>query len=90
MIDINEHFETSTMSDVAYHALKTFAENAENDLDISYLNEVNEELEKLKHWLLQLHYLYNKMSCENFFKLAQTLNYDAKALEQSFKVICRK
>ena len=35
MIDINEHFETSTMSDVAYHALKTFAEN---DLDISYLH----------------------------------------------------
>ena len=45
MIDINEQFETSTMSDVAYHALKTFAEN---DLDISYLNEVNQELENLK------------------------------------------
>lgn len=55
---INEHFDTSSMSDVAYHALITFAEI---DLDISYLNEVNEELEKLKHWLLQLHYLYNKM-----------------------------
>ena len=88
MIDINEHFETSTMSDVAYHALKTFAEN---DLDISYLNEVNQELENLKNWLLQLHYLYTKMSGENFFKLAQKLNYDdAKALEQSFRVICRK
>lgn len=87
MIDINEHFETSTMSDVAYHALKTFAEN---DLDISYLNEVNEELEKLKHWLLQLHYLYTKMSSENFFKLAQTLKYDPKALEQSFRIICRR
>ncbi|WP_180079330.1 hypothetical protein [Acinetobacter sp. YH12251] len=87
MIDINEHFETSTMSDVAYHALKTFAEN---DLDISYLNEVNQELENLKNWLLQLHYLYTKMSTDNFFKLAQKLNYDAKALEQSFRVICRK
>ena len=90
MIDINENFETSTMSDVAYHALKTFAENAENDLDISYLNEVNQELENLKNWLLQLHYLYKKMSGENFFKLAQTLKYDPKALEQSFRVICRK
>ena len=87
MININEHFDTSSMSDVAYHALITFAEI---DLDISYLNEVNQELENLKNWLLQLHYLYNKMSCENFFKLAQTLNYDAKALEQSFRVICRK
>ena len=44
MININEHFDTSSMSDVAYHALKTFAEN---DLDISYLNEVNQELKKL-------------------------------------------
>ncbi|MDQ9023355.1 hypothetical protein RFI02_19890 [Acinetobacter sichuanensis] len=87
MIDINEHFDTYGMSDVAYHALKTFAENG---LDISYLNEVNEELKKLKHWLLQLHYLYTKMSSENFFKLAQKLNYDAKALERSFHVICRR
>ena len=87
MIDINQEFETSSMTDVAYCALQTFAEAG---LDLFYLQEVNAELEKLKHWLLQLHYLYNKMSCENFFKLAQTLNYDAKALEQSFKVICRK
>ncbi len=87
MIDINEHFDTYGMSDVAYHALKTFAESG---LDISYLNEVNEELEKLKHWLLQLHYLYNKMSGENFFKLAQTLKYEPKSLEQSFHVICRR
>ena len=87
MIDINEHFETSTMSDVAYHALITFAEI---DLDISYLNEVNEELEKLKHWLLQLHYLYNKMSSENFFKLSKKLNYDAIKLDQAFRVISRK
>lgn len=87
MIDINEHFDTYGMSDVAYHALKTFAESG---LDISYLNEVNEELGNLKHWLLQLHYLYTKMSGENFFKLAQTLKYDPKALEQSFRIICRR
>ena len=48
MIDINEHFETSTMSDVAYHALKTFAENAENDLDIS-LNLLKHLNMTLKH-----------------------------------------
>ena len=87
MIDINQHFETSAMSDVSYNALQTFAESG---LDISYLNEVSEELENLKHWLLQLHYLYNKMSNENFVKLSQKLNYDSKDLEQSFRVICRK
>lgn len=87
MIDINEHFETSTMSDVAYNALQTLAESG---LDISYLNEVSEELENLKHWLLQLHYLYNKMSGENFVKLSQKLNYDSKELELAFRVICRK
>lgn len=87
MIDINEHFETSTMSDVAYNALQTFAESG---LDISYLNEVNEELEKLKHWLLQLHYLYSKMDMQNFFNLCKKLNYDYKELNEAFRVICRK
>ena len=34
MIDINEQFETSTMTDVAYFALQTFAESG---LDMFYL-----------------------------------------------------
>lgn len=87
MIDINEHFETSAMSDVSYNALQTFAESG---LDISYLNEVHEELENIKHWLLQLHYLYNKMSSENFVKLSQKLNYDCSDLDKAFRILCRK
>ena len=56
MIDINQEFETSSMTDVAYCALQTFAEAG---LDLFYLQEVNAELEQHGHWLLQLQYLYN-------------------------------
>ena len=87
MIDINKQFETSTMTDVAYFALQTFAESG---LDMFYLQEVNAELEQCGHWLVQLQYCYNKMSMQNFFNLAKKLNYDYNELNAAFKTICRK
>ena len=62
MIDINEQFETSTMTDVEFAALETFAEAG---LDLFYLKDVHEELRE-QHWLVQLQYCYNKMSMQNF------------------------
>ena len=87
MIDINQEFETSSMTDVAYFALQTFAESG---LDMFYLQEVNAELEQHGHWLLQLQYLYNKMSDKNFFTLSKKLNYNPALLDQAFHTICRK
>jgi len=87
MIDINQHFETETLSDVAYNALLTFSEA---DLDLCYLSSVHGELSDLKHWLIQLHYCYNKMSSENFNILCNKLNYEPSALKQAFKTICRQ
>jgi hypothetical protein len=84
MIDINEQFETSTMTDVEFAALETFAEAG---LDLFYLKDV--ELRE-QHWLVQLQYCYNKMSMQNFFNLAKKLNYDYNELNAAFKTICRK
>jgi hypothetical protein len=87
MIDINEQFETSTMTDVEFAALETFAEAG---LDLFYLKDVHEELREHGHWLVQLQYCYNKMSMQNFFNLAKKLNYDYNELNAAFKTICRK
>lgn len=86
-IDIEDQFEISELSDVAYFALQTFAEAG---LDLNYLTEVHQDLIKLKHWLLQLHYCYNKLDNKNFFTLCRKLNYDPVQLDEAFRVICRK
>ena len=87
MIDINEQFETSTMTDVEFAALETFAEAG---LDLFYLKDVHEELRDHAHWLVQLQYCYNKMSDKNFFTLSKKLNYNPALLDQAFHTICRK
>lgn len=86
-INIDDHFETSTLSDVAYYALQTLSEA---EVDLNYLTDVSKELSDLKNWLLQLHYCFNKLDSKNFFSLCQKLNYDPVELDQAFKVICRK
>ena len=87
MININEHFETSEMTDVAYNALETFAEAK---LDLFYLKDMHEELKECGHWLVQLQHCYNKMDMQNFFNLCKKLNYDYTELNEAFRVICRK
>lgn len=87
MIDINEQFDTSSMTDVEFAALQTFAEAG---LDLFYLKDMHEELKNEGHWLVQLQYCYNKMDMQNFFNLCKKLNYDYKELNEAFRVICRK
>lgn len=85
MIDINQEFETSSMTDVAYCALQTFA----NQLELLFAVEVN--MQNLNNTgfsrLLQLQYLYNKMSDKNFFTLSKKLNYNPALLDQAFHTI---
>ena len=63
MIDINEQFETSTMTDVEFAALETFAEAG---LDLFYLKDVHDELRDAGHWLVQLQYCTTKCLCKTF------------------------
>ena len=87
-IDISEHFETSSISDVAYAAMLTFSEM--ENVDLSYLHDVYEQLNAEKHWLLQLNWCHEKMDNQNFFTLCKSLNYDSTELNQAFNVIKRK
>jgi hypothetical protein len=58
MIDIQKNFDTTTISDVAFAALETFAESG---CDLIYLQDIHTELQKHGHWLLQLQWLFFKM-----------------------------
>ena len=83
---LEENFDLKTLSDVGYHAMKVFS--IQNDL--VYLKGVYKELKPLKHWLLQLHWCYQKMDQQNWYLLCQALNYQPSDLAQAFKVISRK
>lgn len=87
MVKIEEFFDTSTMSDVTYHAMQTFSEAG---LDLTYLTSVHSELMELSHWLIQLHWCYSQMDTHNFFILSQKLNYVASDLDFAFSVISRR
>jgi hypothetical protein len=87
MIDINQEFETSSMTDVEFAALQTFAEAK---LDLFYLKDMHEELKECGHWLVQLQFCYLKMDMQNFFNLCKKLNYNPALLDQAFHTICRK
>ena len=86
MIDIQKNFDTTTISDVAFAALETFAESG---CDLIYLQDIHTELQKHGHWLLQLQWLFFKMEKKNFVALSEKLNYDPVQLTQAFRVICR-
>ncbi len=86
-VNIDSCFDTSSMTDVAYAALQTFAEAG---LDLIYLQDVHADLEEAGHWLVQLQYCYNKMDMQNFFDLSKKLGYHPVQLDEAFRVICRK
>ena len=86
MIDIQKNFDTTTISDVAFAALETFAESG---CDLIYLQDIHTELQKHGHWLLQLQWLFFKMEKKNFVALSKKLNYDPVQLNQALQVICR-
>ncbi len=87
MIDINQQFDTSTLSDVAYTALIILSED---DQSLEYIHDFYENLTLNQHWLVQLLYCFNKFDNKNFYLLCSKLNYNADQLTQAFQVITRK